>query len=193
MKKIILASTSPRRKEILAGTGLVFDTMSSGYEEDNSLAMPPNQLVTHLAEGKARWVAEKHPVAVVIGADTLVSLDGRVIGKPRDKDELVSVFTALSGRSHSIFSGIAIIEGDKVVTESVETKVFFRKLTSQEIEKYSAHIREWKDKAAGYGIQSLAGLFIERIEGDYYNVVGLPLCRLGVRLKEFGVDLFAKQ
>lgn len=192
MRKIILASTSPRRKEILASTGLVFEVMPSSYEEDNSLAMPPNQLVAHLAEGKARWVAEKYSDAIVIGADTLGTLDGRIIGKPRDKDDLISTFTALSGRSHSIFSGIAIVERDKVVTESVETKVFFRELTSQEIEKYAAHTQEWQDKAAGYGIQSLAGMFIERIEGDYYNVVGLPLCRLAVRLKEFRVDLLAK-
>lgn len=192
MKKIILASTSPRRKEILEITGYPFEVFPSAYEEDNTLAMPPDQLVAQLALGKTAWVAKKNMSSVVIGADTLISLDGKVIGKPRDRDDLVSIFSALSGRSHSVFSGIAIIEGDHVVNESVETRVFFRKLDAGEIEQY-ADAAEWQDKAGGYGIQSTAAMFIERIEGDYFNVAGLPLSRLVTRLKEFGIDLLAKK
>lgn len=173
-------------------TGYPFDVLPSAYEEDNTLALSPDKLVAHLALGKAAWVAKSNPQSVVIGADTLVSLDGKIIGKPRDKEELVLILSALSGRPHAVLSGIAIIEGDHVVSESVETKVFFRKLDRNEIDCY-AGTDEWKDKAGGYGIQSAAALFIDRIEGDYLNVVGLPLSRLAQRLKEFDVDLLAKQ
>lgn len=188
MQPIILASSSPRRKEILAMAGLPFTVVPSEYEEDNSLPLPPSKLVAQLALGKARWVAERHPGALVIGADTLVAMDGRVYGKPRDEAELAAMFKQFSGRSHSAFSGIALVQDGHEVTESVETKVYFRKLGGDEIARY-AKTDEWRDKAGGYGIQATGALFIEKIEGDYFNVVGLPLCRLGQRLDEFGIRL----
>ncbi|MDB5178602.1 MAG: maf [Patescibacteria group bacterium] len=190
MKHLILASSSPRRKELLALTGAPFEVIASEFEEDNSIDLPPGELVAQLALGKAQWVADKHPEAVVIGSDTLIALDGRVIGKQTDRAELIETLTALSGRSHSAFSGLAIIEGDRVVTESLETKVFFRQLEAAEIERY-ADTADWQGLAGGYGIQSTAAVFIERVEGDYLTVVGLPLCRLSVLLKEFGVELLA--
>ena len=188
MKRIILASSSPRRKELLAMTGLPFDIVPSGYEEDNALPLPPAELVAQLALGKAQWVAERHPEALVIGADTLIAMDGQVYGKPHGKEDLVATLKKFSGRSHSVFSGIALVENGRTATESVETKVFFRELGDDEIARY-AETDEWRDKAGGYGIQATGALFIEKIEGDYFNVVGLPLCRLGQRLREFDVTL----
>lgn len=188
MHPIILASSSPRRKEILAMTGLTFDIVPSGYEEDNSLPLPPAELVAQLALGKAQWVAQRHPDALVIGADTLIAMDGNVYGKPRDKEDLIATLKKFSGRSHSVFSGIALVKKDHVVAESVETKVFFRALGNDEITRY-AETNEWQDKAGGYGIQATGALFIEKIEGDYFNVVGLPLCQLGQRLRELGIKL----
>ncbi len=188
MKRIILASGSPRRKEILNSAGLRFDVVPSEYEEDNSHQLPPAQLVEYLSLGKAKWVAERHPDALVIAADTLVSLDNVILGKPKKADELRTMISSLSGRSHSTYTGFTIIDGEHTVTESVKTKVFFRDITSKELDSYVLS-RDGLDKAGGYGIQSLAAVFIERIEGDYFNVVGLPICRLAVRLKEFGVEV----
>lgn len=188
MPPAILASASPRRKELLAMTGLEFDVVPSEYEEDNSLALPPAELVGQLALGKARWVAARHPGALVIGADTLVAMDGRVYGKPRDKADLIATLRKFSGQSHSVFSGVALIKDGRETVESTETKVHFRQLGDDEIARY-AETDEWHDKAGGYGIQATGALFIEKIEGDYFNVVGLPLCRLGQQLGEFGIRL----
>ncbi|HWZ66129.1 MAG TPA: Maf family protein [Patescibacteria group bacterium] len=189
MKHIILASSSPRRKTILESVGLKFEVVPSMYEEDNDLPMPTNQLVMHLALGKAKSVFENHPESLVIGSDMLAVIDGKVIGKVYSKEQLIDTFRLFSGRSHSVFSGIAIIEHGRELTDWLETKVFFRDLSEQEIERYAEHTEEWQDKMGGYGIQGLASLFIDKIEGDYYSVVGLPLCRLGVLLKKFGVDI----
>jgi septum formation protein len=188
MKQIILASTSPRRKELLSLTKLDFTIVPSDYEEDNTLPLPPGELVKELALGKAASVAKHHPDAVVIGADTLVAAGNKIIGKPRNKQDLIAIFHHLSGTSHSAFSGIAIIEGDKVRTESVETKVFFRELTDREINQY-AETDEWNDKAGGYAIQATGSLFIDRIEGNYTNIVGLPLSTLMRMLEEFDVEI----
>jgi len=188
MKHVILASGSPRRREILAGVGLKFEVVTSDYEENNALSLPPGELVEQLSSGKAIWVAEKHPDAVVIAADTLVFLDGSPLGKPRDQAELKKMIGRLNGRAHSVFTGFTIIEGGRVLSDSVETKVYFRSMSEAEINGYAA-TGEGLDKAGGYGAQGIGALFIEKIEGDYLNVVGLPLCRLNLRLKEFGIDL----
>lgn len=169
-------------------TGLEFDVVPSGYEEDNSIAVPPAELVAQLALGKARWAAKRHPDALVIGADTLVAADGQIYGKPSGKANLIETLRKFSGRPHSVFSGVALIKDGHETVESVETKVYFRPLGEDEIARY-AETDEWQDKAGGYGIQATGALFIEKIEGDYFNVVGLPLCRLGQQLGEFGIRL----
>ena len=138
MKHVILASGSPRRREILAGVGLNFDVIISGYEEDNGINLPPKQLVEQLSLGKARWVAERHPDSIVIAADTLVFLDDAPLGKPRDQTELKDMIGRLSGRAHSVCSGFTIIEGDHVLSDNVETKVYFRSMSEAEISSYAA-------------------------------------------------------
>jgi septum formation protein len=184
--QIILASASPRRREIMDLTGLKYEVVPSEYEEDNHLNMPPAELVKHLALGKAQWVAERHPEALVIGADSLVFLGGQVMGKPHTREKLVEMVTALSGRVNTVYTGYAIVQGRQIVTGFAEGKVFMREITSDEIVRY-AQSDEGLDKAGGYAIQGLAAAFIERIEGSYMGIVGLPLSELVVELRAFGV------
>jgi septum formation protein len=186
MKKIILASTSPRRKEILEMLDLEFEIIPSSFKEDNTLPLAPSVLVCQLALGKAKEVSKRNPDALVIGADTLMSLDGRIIGKPKDQDDARTILNVLSGRVHSVFSGIALVEGQQIQSASAESKVYFKKLEASEIEAY-LKTNEWQDKAGGYGVQSSGGDLIEKIEGGYLNIVGLPLDLLIEMLKKFGV------
>lgn len=190
MSKLILASTSPRRHALLAATGLNFTVIPSDYEEDNSLPLPPARLVQHLAEGKANAVASRHPGSIVIGADTLVVIDGRVLGKPADSKEVAMMITSLSGRWHSVFTGCVVVRGDERVGVAAETRVHFRNLTPSEIQAY-AQLKEPLDKAGAYGIQTTAGIFIDAIDGDYFSMVGLPISWLAENLPRFGVDLVA--
>jgi len=189
-RKIILASTSPRRREILLKAGLTFEIVTSDYEEDMSQPLPPAELVKNLSAGKASSVAARHRDAVVIGADTVVVLNGEILGKPKTPERAKEMLKKLSGRAHSVFTGFAVrCDADgKCAVEAVETKVHFRKLSDRDIEEYVAS-GEPLDKAGAYGIQGLAAAFIERIEGDYHNVVGLPLEALLRVLKKFGIEL----
>lgn len=194
MTRVILASGSPRRRAILAATGLPFDVVPSRYEEDNTLNLPPAELVKHLALGKARDVSQRHPDAVVIGADTLVIVDGLVLGKPADAAEVEAMISRLSGRWHSVFTGLALSQGQRTTVEAVETRVHLCELSPAQIRRY-AQLSEPLDKAGAYGIQagSAGSLFIDRIEGDYLGVVGLPLNLLGAQLIGFGIDLLDGQ
>jgi septum formation protein len=187
-QRVILASASPRRRQLLEATGLPFDVVESGYEEDNHLDLPPDRLVKHLAEGKAAWVAERHPDAIVIAADTLVILDGRVMGKPSGSAEVGEMITALSGRWHSVFTGLALARAGRTETAHTETRVHFKDLSPQFVERYS-RLSDPLDKAGAYGIQTTGALFIDRIEGDYNGVVGLPMALVAQRLKTLGIDL----
>jgi septum formation protein len=144
-----------------------------------------------LSGAKAEEVAGRLMDAdtVVVGADTVVVLDGRILGKPRDKDEAVSMLTALSGREHRVYTGVTVLGGDvRMQSAAEETAVRFRALTQQEIHSY-VETGEPMDKAGAYGVQGLASLFVEGIRGDFFNVVGLPLCRLGIMLRKAGVEL----
>ena len=188
MKHVILASSSPRRRQLLGQTGLKFDVIASEYEEDNTLPLPPAELVQHLAQGKAHWVAQDHPSSLVIGADTLVVLGDRVLGKPAGPAEVRAMIAALSGHWHTVVTGLAIVHGGQVVTDVSETRVHLRELSASEIDRYG-RLSEPLDKAGAYGIQYTGGLFVDRLEGDYSGVVGLPMATLARRLLEFGIDL----
>jgi septum formation protein len=190
MKRIILASGSPRRKELLEQVGLEFEVIPSDYEEDLSLELGPHDLAKALSLGKVQDVANKHRDAVVIGADSLLVFEGRGYGKPADGKEVKELLSRLSGKRHEVVTGLTIIEAGvgRVVSKAVETKVYFRKLTEGEIEAYVAS-GEPMGKAGAYAIQGLGAVLIEKIEGDFYNVVGLPVAVVAESLKEFGVEV----
>jgi len=188
MKKIILASASPRRKELLEAIGLKFEVEPSNYEEDIRSTADPHELVKSLSLAKARAVAGNHRSALIIAADTLVVCEGRLLGKPHTETEAREMLEAINGKQHSVITGFTIMDaGDnRAVSGSVETRVYVKRLTSEEIVAY-VKSGEPLGKAGGYAIQGLGSVIVERIEGDYCNVVGLPLSALAESLKEFGV------
>lgn len=151
-----------------------------------------HELVRELALGKARWVSERRPDNIVIGADTLGVFEHVIIGKPKNSAAALEMLRMLSGKTHLVLSSFAIILEDHVVSEVVETQVQMRKLTEYEIQGYVA-TGESLDKMGSYGIQGLGALLIERVVGDYYSVVGMPLNRLAFRLREFGIELLANE
>lgn len=189
--KIVLASQSPRRQDLLGQMGLEFTTRSPQIDEDAFQGRDARDLVQTLSREKARWVAAQLPGdPIVIGADTVVVRDGTILGKPKDPADARAMLASLSGRTHQVYTGVTVCQGDKVVTQAEETQVTFRPLTQQEIACYVA-TGEPMDKAGAYGIQGLGGLLVAGIQGDYHNVVGLPVCRLGQILRDFGVDCLA--
>lgn len=189
--KIVLASQSPRRQDLLGQMGLEFTTRSPQIDEDAFQGRDARDLVQTLSREKARWVAAQLPGdPIVIGADTVVVRDGTILGKPKDPAEAQAMLASLSGRTHQVYTGVTVCQGDKVVTQAEETQVTFRPLIQQEIACYVA-TGEPMDKAGAYGIQGLGGLLVAGIQGDYHNVVGLPVCRLGQILRDFGVDCLA--
>jgi septum formation protein len=190
----ILASASPRRRELLIQIGLSFLIVPSKIEEINQCGMEPHVHATHFAEAKAKEVANRHLDKWVLGADTIVVGGQDILGKPADFNEASSMLSRLAGRSHCVITAICLAHsGMQVVeSESVETKVFMRDLSVQDIEGY-IRTGEPMDKAGGYGIQGIGGCLIQRIEGSYSNVVGLPLCETLELLRRHGVvDPFTK-
>lgn len=195
-RRMVLASKSPRRRELLEMLGAQFEVITSDCDE-NITGLAPRDLVHELALRKAEAVYERlnDPDAVVIGSDTIVTPDGvKALGKPRDRGDAVRTLTELSGKWHSVCTGIAVIgraadNTSKKIAETVETKVKFLDLTKEECERY-ADTGEPLDKAGSYGIQGRGGALVEKIDGDYYSVVGLPVSRLRVILRdEFGINL----
>ncbi len=187
-RKIILASTSPRRHELMRLLGVPFEIVASDFEEDMKLKMPPAKLAAYLSAGKAAAVAQKHQDDLVIGADTIVAYKNQVFGKPKTLAEARKMLRTFSGNVHSVFTGFTIIDGrrGRIVSRSVETKLYFRKLSEREIDHY-VNLRKPLDLAGAYAIQDQATLFIEKIEGNYYNIVGLPLFHIARELKKFGI------
>lgn len=189
--KLILASKSPRRKEILSMVASDFEIRVSDADEtidkDTDAFDVPRQLAVKKAEAVTYNDGE-----LIIGCDTVViSPDGEIMGKPKDDNDAIRMLKKLSGTAHYVVSGIAIRNGECVVSDSVTTKVIMRNLTENEIKSYVSRCHP-TDKAGAYGIQEMAGAFVEGIEGDFYNVVGLPLCRLCELLcNEFNVDLLS--
>ncbi|MGB7999857.1 MAG: Maf family protein [Anaerobacillus sp.] len=186
MKRLVLASGSPRRKELLEQMNLNFDIIVSRFEEHLSLSIPPSELVKQLAAGKANEVFMNVPDAVVIGADTVVTLDHDVLGKPESREHARQMLIALSGRTHIVYSGVAILSNEEKIMFYEATEVSFWELTDQDIENY-LDTGESYDKAGGYGIQGFGAAFVKRIHGDYYSVVGLPISRTLRELAAFGI------
>jgi septum formation protein len=189
--RLILASGSPRRAELLRNAGIRFETQVSKIEEAQLPGESASAMVLRLAEAKARAVSArlgelKDPV-LVIGADTVVELNGQVVGKPGSAKSAHTMLGRLSGKTHCVLTGVAVIRlPDGAARSKVEsTSVRFASLSDREIKQYAA-TAEPLDKAGGYAIQGLAGPFVERIEGCYFNVVGLPLARLYRMLVELG-------
>ena len=189
---IILASKSPRRRALLEQMGVKdFRILTPDIDEHMDRELPPAELVRQISLEKAQAVAaQADPNAVIIAADTVVALDGVVLGKPADEEEAFRMLSLLSGNRHQVYTGLTVLRGEQVFSQWEETAVTFRSLTAEEIEAYIA-TGEPMDKAGAYGIQGYGALFIEGISGDYYNVMGLPVCRLGQILGQLGMDCMA--
>lgn len=188
-KKIILASASPRRRELLEQIGIQFEVDAVSGEEIY-LSEIPSEIVKELALNKAENTARKRQSKneLIIGADTIVVMDGKILGKPKDEREAYEMLSGLQGRSHEVYTGTAVLEFDqngakKVQTHAERTKVFVHEMNEEELNAYIS-CGEPMDKAGAYGIQGRFAAFIDRIEGDYYNVVGLPLAYVYQCLKE---------
>lgn len=189
---IILASGSPRRRELLEQIGVKkYRIVSPDVDEHVEGHPAPEELVELLSRRKAEAVGAKAGAdALVIAADTVVALDGAILGKPHSREEAAAMLAALSGREHAVYTGLTVLRGNRLVTGHERTAVTFRTLTGAEIDRYVA-TGEPMDKAGAYGIQGVGALLITGIEGDYFNVMGLPVCRLGRVLAEFGVNALA--
>lgn len=187
--EIILASASPRRKELMKILSIPFSVITSNAEEVIDIDLPPYFVAEKLSLLKASDVAkilkDNGKDAIVVGADTIVVKDGTILTKPKDEKDAENMLKTLSGTHHSVITGVTVINNKTAKSESfyVETKVYFKKLSEDEIRKYIKS-GEPMDKAGAYGIQEKGALFVEKIEGDYFNVVGLPLCKLASLLKE---------
>lgn len=189
---MILASQSPRRRELLGQMGFSFTVRPAKGEELAHPELTPTQLVEELARQKALEVsAEAASDDVVVAADTVVAIDGKVLGKPHDKVHAAQMLSALSGREHTVYTGVAVKRGETLLVEHEATQVRFRPLTQREIDLY-IQTGEPMDKAGSYGIQGYGALLVEGIRGDYFNVVGLPICRLGRMLAQVGEDALAQ-
>ena len=188
---IILASQSPRRRELLKRIGIEnFKVIPAQGEELATRTLTPDQLVEELSQRKCAEVAAAHPKDLVIAADTVVSIHNRVLGKPRSEEDAARMLAALSGKLHLVYTGVTVAKEGRTLTQHEVTSVRFRTLTQADIIRYIA-TGEPMDKAGAYGIQGYGSVLVEGISGDYYNVMGLPVCRLSRMLARFGVDTLA--
>lgn len=181
---LLLASASPRRAELLTTAGIPFECVPSHADELPSGSCSPEALVVENARRKAEEVSSRFPGRVVLGADTLVVLDGQALGKPKDRTDAKRMLRALSGRVHQVMTGVCLTDGDKTETALSVTSVTFRALDDALIERYVAS-GECDDKAGAYGIQEKGCVLVERLEGDYFGVVGLPICTVDKLLERF--------
>ncbi len=186
--KLILASASPRRRELLERYHTELNIDPSPGPDVPPERPGPAEIVKALSAAKAADVAARHPGELVIGADTIVELDGVILGKPVDRDDAFRMLRMLSGREHRVYTGVTIFRDDLLSSEAEATRVFFREMTDEQINAY-IDTGEPMDKAGAYGCQGAASLFIEKIEGDFFNVMGLPLCHLGQMLERLGASL----
>lgn len=184
MPKIILASASPRRKELMELAGYDFEVICANIVEVVPEEAMPQEVVMSLALQKAQAVAAEHKEAVVIGSDTVVALDGKILGKPHSEQEACEMLRSLSGRTHKVFTGVAIVCGGKVKNFFDETDVEFYSLGDDEIKKYVA-TGEPTDKAGAYGIQGKGSVLVKRINGDFFSVMGLPIAKLYREMSDF--------
>lgn len=184
MSKIILASASPRRRELMELAGYDFEVICADIVEIVSENAQPQDVVMSLALQKAQAVAAENENAVVVGSDTVVALDGKILGKPHSEQEACEMLRSLSGRTHKVFTGVAIVGGGKVKNFFDETDVEFYPLDDGEIRKYVA-TGEPMDKAGAYGIQGKGAVLVRKINGDFFNVMGLPISKLYREMSDF--------
>lgn len=185
-RRLILASASPRRAELLQQIGFEFEVIDSGVDEDGETYAVPEVHVLELARMKAEKVAETLEEGLILGADTIVVLDNEILGKPRDRDQARKMLKRLAGRSHTVYTGFAVIDkpAGRNLAEYERTRVTFRDLGEDEIERY-IEAEAPLDKAGAYGIQDRAAIFVSGVDGCFYNVVGLPLTKFYCSLKRF--------
>lgn len=190
MKQIILASSSPRRKKLLEQLGLTIKVVPSNIDEKLNPRLKPKSQAETLSLEKAKAVSGKYKDAIVLAADTIVYIGEEILGKPANADDAKRMLRKLSGKQHSVITGFTIIStaDRKIITDSVETKVTFRKLTESEIKNYVKK-ENTLDKAGAYGAQGFGSLIIEKIDGDFFNVVGLPVSKIIPLLKKFGIEV----
>ncbi len=186
-KQLILASASPRRREILSMAGYRFTVLSPDVDE-SAQGLSPDLLVQELSQRKAAAAAVlSGSDNVILAADTVVALDGKILGKPGDAACAVQMLRALSGRTHVVYTGFTISEKNTVVTRALAAYVTMREITEEEIDAYVA-TGSPLDKAGAYGIQEAAGMFVQSLQGDYYSIMGLPICPVSVLLRDtFGI------
>ena len=183
---IVLASASPRRRELLELMGITDFIVCPASGEPEMTGLSPEETVRRIARFKAEQAAALYPEDAVIAADTLVYADGQALGKPRDREDARRMLRLLSGRGHAVYTGVAVLRGKDALLSAERTDVYFRSLTEREIEEY-IDTGEPMDKAGAYGAQGRAAVFIERIDGDFFNVMGLPVCALTLMLRALGV------
>jgi septum formation protein len=189
---IILASQSPRRRELMALLGVPFTVQTADVDETMDLALAPEREVARVGASKAQKIAETAaPGDIVVAADTIVLVDGKILGKPKDEADAARMLRLLSGRAHEVLTGLTVWQDGRVQTETVRTAIHFRPLSEQEIRAY-VETGEPMDKAGAYGIQGRASVFVERLEGDYFCVMGLPLCTLTGMLRACGVQILGQ-
>lgn len=187
MRRIVLASESPRRREILANTDINFTTKSVITEEYIDPSLPLGDAIANVALQKAKAVQPFVPHDVILGADTIVCIDGEILGKPHTKENAVAMLKKLSGKTHQVITGVAIIKEEKQDLFYEVSDVTFFPLSDEEIQAY-VDTKEPLDKAGGYAIQGKGAIFVAKICGDYYNIVGLPIARCYRKLKDYIYD-----
>lgn len=187
---LVLASTSPRRRAILEQLRVPFELAVPSYDEAPVPGLSAQELIARHASGKARSVGDEHAGRTILGVDTGVVLGDTLYGKPRDEADAARILTELGGRTHVVVSGLCLHESGCEVTRVVETRVTFRSLSTSQIDRY-VDAGEWAGLAGGYAIQGIGALLVERIEGDYLNVVGLPASALVDLLRDRRADLLA--
>lgn len=191
-EKIILASQSPRRQDLLTQAGLTFEILPSDIDEKAlDAGNNPSNYAQTLSRMKADHIGQSHPRAWIIGADTIVVVDNTILGKPEDRGSAVTMLRALNNRPHSVITGFTVCNPFRniSVSKTVETRVVFKDLTDDEIQWYAATDEPY-DKAGGYGIQGVGAFMVRQITGSYSNVVGLPMCEIIETLKDLGVIKF---
>lgn len=189
---IILASQSPRRQELLRLLGVDFTIRTADIDETMDPALPPEEEVLRVGAEKAKTVAAACGAEdIVIAADTIVVVDGRILGKPKNAEDAVRMLELLSGRGHTVMTGVTVLRGAQIQSRVVSTQITFRRLTRREIEAYVSS-GEPMDKAGAYGIQGRASIFVEHLEGDYFCVMGLPVCTLAQMLRAYGVEVLGE-
>ncbi len=188
MPKVILASKSPRRRELLSVLFENFDIKVSDADETLPNNLSPAECASEIAYRKLCDIKSKFDDALIIAADTIVVLDDKILGKPKDEKDAFDMLSSLSGRTHTVYTGVALSYKDKFVRFTEGTLVSFRSLSPDTIRAY-INTKEPMDKAGAYGIQNKGALFVEKIEGDYFNVVGLPICRLATEIEKLGFSV----